>query len=422
MSIHHGYLFIFFTTFLFHSITSNITHTHRYVINRDGAEARFILDDDTDNVRGLYKSNKNHGVGYTIGVYRDNVNLYVEHESPIVRSIPSNYTFYFYNDNNKFYIRNNMCNFLCVDVCGMAFMSPVRYKHYCKFYINSTRTGNVAIFLVNKNGKRRNLKFDAIQNILKIDKTTTDSEEYPFVLKNGPIHHQNECRPIARTVQQILNVNTEECNPLKKNKNKNFSGVGRGGVEVSIKRDDHQYYGMRLIKINDDDNDDDNNIQFLQRNHLFVKHNIIPGVYVLQNAITCEFVCQNSECGVYMSNVNNGQCKVHLMTNRDNSFYVRLHNSNNYNLIYNTTTNMLLFAENDIKSRVKLIPIHKNKDTHRYVCNNLEMMNNRDDDDVGHSTNDCKRFNSNTANVVSLSLFYLFVVLVCLKQVTIKTT
>ena len=387
MNNHHRHLFLFFLSI--HLSTSTTTDTYKYSVDHDGLDVDLIdgvhIHHDADPMRYLYNTNKTYGLGYTIGVYRDNVNLYVEQNSPIVRSIPSNYTFYFYNDNNKFYIRNNMCNFLCVDACGVAFMSPVRYKHYCKFHINSTHTGNFSIFSVNNNGKRRDFKFDSIHNILKMSKTNT--EEYPFVLKNGPVHHLNKCQPIARTVQQTLVVNTDECTPtVKKNKH------GSGGVEVSVKRDDHQYYGMRPMDIDDDS-------QFSQRHHLFVKHIISPGVYVLQNAITCKFVCQNSECGVYMSNVNNGQCKVHVMTNRDNSFYVRFYNDN-YNLMYNTTTNELSYAHSK-RSRVKLVPILKNKDTHRYVCNNLEVSS-RDYDD--ESTKECKKFSRNTANVLSLSI------------------
>lgn len=386
MNNHQLHLFFFFISI--HLSTPTTTDKYKYSVGLDVNLMDGVhIHHDADPMRYLHNTNKTYGLGYTIGVLRDNVNLYAELDSPTVRSIPSNYTFYFYNDNNKFYIRNSMCNFLCVDVCGVAFMSPVRYKHHCKFHINSTHTGNISIFSVNNNGKRRDFKFDSIHNILKMSMTTTDTEEYPFVFKNGPIHHHNRCQPIARTVQQTLVVNTGECTPtLKKNKHNN-------GVEVSVKKDDHQYYTMQTI----DDDDDDS--QFIQRHHLFVKHYISPGVYVLQDAITCKFVCQNSECGVYMSNVNNGQCKIHVMTNRDNSFYVRFYN-NNYNLMYNTTTNELSYAHSK-KSRVKLVPMHRNKDTHRYMCNNLEA-NSREYDD--ESTKECIKLKKNTASALSFSI------------------
>lgn len=386
---HHNLLF--FLNFILSSTvfsTSTTTDIYKYNVDDDGLDVKLMdgvhIHHDANPLRYLITTNKNYGLGFTIGVYRDNVNLYVERNSHVVRSTPSNYTFYFFNDNNKYYIRNVACNFLCVDACGTAFMSPVRYKHHCKFQINSTRAGNFSIFIEN-NGKRRDLNFDSVHNILRINKIDT-VEEYPFVLKYGPVNHSNKCQPIARTVQQILVVNTGECVPtIKKIKQQ------AAGVDVSVKKDDHQYYEMQLMDTTD-------TTQFTPRHNLFVKHIISPGMYVLQNALTCEFLCQNNECGVYMSNTNNAQCKIYVFTNRDSSFFVRFANDN-YNLMYNTSTNKLSYAHSK-RSRVKLVPVTKNKNAHRYVCNNLEASSSSDDG----IKKECKNFRTNAANVLSLSI------------------
>nr|ARX72106.1 fibroblast growth factor 2 [Erinnyis ello granulovirus] len=375
-------LLLNFVIFVCAHTTAAAVDPYKYIVD-DGIDLNLLdgehIYHDAHPMRYLANTNKTSGLGYTIGVRRDKVNLYVQRGSVEVRSIPSNYTFYFYKDNdNKYYIRNNVCRFLCIDMCGVAFVSPVRYKHHCKFYLNATRDGSFSILYVN-NGKRRDFMFDSVNNILRVNKTVTD--EHPFVLKHGPVQDERRCRPIAKSVQQTMVVNEHQCTP----KTTNASLYLRGGVKVAVRKDDHRYYKMQLY---------DGTRLF--ENDMFVTHTTTsPGLYAIQNVNTCEFLCYNDECGVYTATTNNFECKVRMVINRDKTFYVRFY-QNDHNLLYNTTTNELSCAMNK-KSRVKFVLT--NDDVHRYSCNNLNI------DSRQESTKKCKKNNvKNKANSFVLSL------------------
>ncbi|AMF83848.1 fgf-2 [Cnaphalocrocis medinalis granulovirus] len=269
----------------------------------------------------LMSTNKTVGVGYTMGL-NDNINFYTDTSTGFVRSMPvAKHVYYFYRDvnNDKYFIRDENCGFLCVNPCGDVFTSLNRYHHYCKFMITNKNSERFGIF-TSSNGAtitHRLLEFDLFNNILraKIVRNITDSiiHENKIILKNGPQSTPpTKCEPIHLAEHINLDNTNDKCklddtivNVIKKQtKNNNPNSMG-------IKKDSLIYY-----KITIDTKDNNTHTKVFIKNTLEANN-----VYTLRDIDTCMFLCKSQECGVYYSTENSEECKIKILHNKYKSYF-----------------------------------------------------------------------------------------------------
>ncbi|AAM70314.1 fibroblast growth factor 2 [Phthorimaea operculella granulovirus] len=294
----------------------------------------------------LMRTNKTFGVGYTVG-YDRNINLYSEPNTFNVRSTPANYTFYFYRDNDKYYIRDEECSFLCANPCGVVFMSKVRLQHYCKFYVEKHGHNVYSIFATN-NGPtgviHKTLDFERNKNMVfaQVTNNVTRQDGAMFHLKHGPRLRKVSCPAIMRVPQRNLAAEGRMCHidpSIILNKN----SLPTTESDVYVRKDHIKYYRMRT------------GVQ----NRVFTKSLSSNNAYVLRDSKTCQYLCQSNMCGVYMSDYDvEGECNFVFDSTSRSSFYIRLP-TDNYYLSYNDTTGVMNFSHT-INSRVEFYEVLEN--------------------------------------------------------------
>ncbi|QOD40074.1 fgf-2 [Matsumuraeses phaseoli granulovirus] len=345
----------------------------------------------------LQMTNKTFGLGYTVGVDH-NLNLYTERYSNYIRSTPSNYTYYFFKDRNKYYIRDERCNFVCVNPCGTVFTSAIRYQHYCKFVID--KFDNKYSIFASSTGQattHRILNFNKTLNMLtaNVVYNTNDTvhNKAPFTLKHGPRPQMNKCVSLLKVPQKNLDMKDQERCQL--DIDVSAAAIINPNIDMYVKQDNKKFYKLKMGNsyINGDG-------ALTGENVIFQKNYVEPNVYIFRNVDTCKYLCQSSECGVYMAEENSKECniKVEQSLLRD-SFYIKFM-YNNYYLSYNNTDDSMTFSHNT-KSRIEFVEtVYDNK----VSCNPVEINNEP-------STKKCGDNNS-SANTLTINLPHLFLFLV----------
>nr|QGY99851.1 FGF [Cydia pomonella granulovirus] len=304
--------------------------THDYTVRLTGGthlSEDTILHDSVSPATYLKRSNKTHGFGYVIGLDDDhhNTNLQSSTDSPDIRSTTANFTYYFYLDNNnKYYIRDNRCNFVCVNQCGTVFTSEVRLRHHCKFNL-VWRGSACGIYTVNKEGVvSKILQFDMEQNLLTALINTSvpvDGLPTPFTLKHGPKLMGNRCEALNKVSQRTLNTSKNKCV---------VDSILKEDVEDVVT--DKRFYKLRMGNAFIDGDD-----------LIFHKTELDqPNVYTFRNVHTCKFLCESSECGVFMSDRNGSECRVRVERS-GSSYHIRFV-GNNYYLSYNNSDSSMAFS------------------------------------------------------------------------------
>ncbi|ABC61236.1 FGF-2 [Choristoneura occidentalis granulovirus] len=353
--------------------------SYKYVID-NGVTINLLnktIISDVSPYTYLSTTNKNDGIGFTIGVNND-TNLYSELSTYTVKSTTANYTYYFYKDKNKFYIRDSNCNFLCVNSCGSVFLSHIRYRHFCKFNIKKIHN-KYSIYAGNHTN--RVLEFKKDDNLLKakiVSNTNNFVDENTlFILKNEPKPNPTKCVQISKTEQKLL-AKDQRCqlNTILNNT------VSLSNIDVFVKKDNKKYYKL-LMKSSEYDK-------------VFIKHFYINNVYVLQDVNTCKYLCQNEKCGVYMSNENTEECKIKIDQGKSDLF-IRFNHSNYY-LTYNSMNDSMTFSNNK-KTFIKFVETDTPHVTKH--CQNYEPINKKQFQKCPVSNNG----NSFMINLPSLLIF-----------------
>lgn len=305
---------------------------------------------DTTPAGYLARSNKNEGVGYSI-VF-DNIRLHPDPESNSIRSTTANYTFYFYRDGPKFYIRDRKCNFVCMNPCGTVYTSPVRLQHQCKFAVGLGAGGLFKIYAVSRgvNTTYRGFEFVREDNILRgrIRLASEADVSASFRLEGQP-RHERSCKRIASVPQKNLDVRREgEGDDVNRCSMIDTAAVfSNPNADVVVREETKRYYALRM-----DRGYLDGNGALSARKSVFVKHYVSPNVYVFRNAETCKFLCLSRECGLFASGGYTAECQIRVEQSllRDTLFVRFL--KTNYYLSYNEKTGRVDYAEN-AKSRVE---------------------------------------------------------------------
>ncbi|AAQ21708.1 fgf [Cryptophlebia leucotreta granulovirus] len=341
----------------------------------------------------LKLTNKTYGLGYVIGL-NDHINLHSEPKSIDVRSTTANFTFFFYLDNNnKYYIRDENCNFLCLNHCGKVFTSPVRLRHHCKFNL-LWKENRLGIYMVNKNGDpSKILKFDREQNLLTALVNNTlnvDMLPTPFRVKYGPQEVGVRCTSLSKIPQKTLDTSKNKCvtdTILEYNYDPSTNN------DMFVKKDDKKFYKLRLGDsfINGDGSLNGPNV-------IFHKNIIEPNVYLFRNVHNCKFLCQNTKCGMFMSDENTSDCKIRVEQSllRD-YFYIKFINSNYY-LSYNTSENSMSFSHST-KSNIVFEETSYNE---KLTCSNILSS-------VDKVSDKCN--SNNLGNILTVNLPNMFLVL-----------
>lgn len=311
---------------------------------------KYRVTDETTVFSRLIASTKLNGVGFNVAVKNTDqyTNLHVTNDN-VVRVTTANYTFYFHHDGNKYYIRDSSCNFLCANPCGVVFTSPIRLQHYCRFNIKLMNTGLFKIYLdTYSNGsiKYKSLDFVVADNKLR---ALTNLRNYTdvkaaFKIHGTPIYHTSCPRLSIADSKNLDALSVEDMSKKCAIPELNDNDV-LPNYDVHMKQDRRQYY---QIKIGGEYIDGEGGVA--QNSKVFQKHFINPNVYAFRNTKTCKFICQNSKCGVYMSNVYSNDCKLRVEQSllRD-SFFVKFV-QNNYYLSY--TNNNVTYSANP-KSKIE---------------------------------------------------------------------
>lgn len=364
-----------------------------FTYSLEGGE--FIIVNDandslhTDPLKYLETTNKTFGLGYTIN-YDNNVNLFSDDTSINVKSTTSNFTYFFYLVKNKYYIRDDKCNFICINPCGKVFTSPMRLQHFCKFIIKKIKN-KYSIYTSSTgvtNTTYRVLKFDVNRNVLKgkIVSHTNDSvtEKALFKLTNGPVPYKGSCIPVTKVQQKNLDTSDDRCNVDKSiTDNKKTKPVSI--TDVYIKKDNLKFYKIRFSdsKYSSD---------------VYIKNVINNNVFVIRNVKSCKYLCQNIKCGVYESYENSLDCLINVHQKTSNApFYVRFV-SNNYYLSYNETTDSMAFSHNT-KGILEFVDTDYSD---KMVCEKFEINTGRPPSEKCHPSN---LSNSLTINLPQLFLF-----------------
>ncbi|AER41544.1 fibroblast growth factor 2 [Epinotia aporema granulovirus] len=295
---------------------------------------KYRTTNDMSILSYLLESTKLKGVGFNIAVKNTDqyTNLHVTNDN-VVRVTTADYTFYFYRDGNKYYIRDASCKFLCANPCGVVFTSSIRLQHYCRFNIKMITTGLFKIYLDSRNNdvvKYKSLDFVVADNKLR---ALTNLHNYDDVKASFRIHgtpiYDASCPRLSTVDSKNLDALSSEDMSKKcaiPDQNDNSVLVN---YDVHIKQDRRQYY---QIKIGEEYIDGEGGV--VESSKVFQKHFIKPNVYAFRNINTCKFICQNANCGVYMSSVYSNDCKLRVEQSllRD-SFFVKFI-QNNYYLSY----------------------------------------------------------------------------------------
>ncbi|AEB00395.1 fgf-2 [Clostera anachoreta granulovirus] len=283
-----------------------------------------LIHDSKSPIHYLKISNKTLGVGFNVGVLNGTVNLYTDTVSRYVRSTPSNSTYYFFKDGDKYYIRDADCNFVCANPCGVVYVSRERVQHQCKFAVNR-RVDHYSIYAYNTNGASvtyRMLWFDVKQNVLRAraltDNETINRVDAPFLLRGDPTWYTGRCVPIKRTHQKVLRSNQNMC--MIDVDGDVGSMINSTNVDLYVKKDNRRLFSLRIAH--------DNTTLY---DGAFSKTVISPNVYVLRNEDTCRYLCYSVECGVFMGQENSAECTVRIERSVENAFfYLKFVNNNNY--------------------------------------------------------------------------------------------
>ncbi|ACZ63591.1 FGF-2 [Pieris rapae granulovirus Wuhan] len=369
------------------------TNPYEYTVDNKNYTVHLMdgttLNNTLSPMEYLLQTNKTYGLGFSVGLDRNNINLYSDPSSFSVRSTPANFTYYFFRDKSKYFIRDHQCNFLCVNPCGESFMSPIRFQHYCKFNIIKNLNNKYSVYASSKSVSitHRILEFDNVENKLRARIVKNANESMmetipPFQLKNGPILYRGKCVPINKVEQKNLDTTEERCKL-----NDIVKSTAPTNVDVYVKKDNVKFYKLRL--------ENDQNTAF-ENGDVFVKNVLQPNVYSLRNVKTCKYVCQNYDCGVYMSDENSNECKIRVEQNEDrNSFFIRfLHN--NYYLSYNASVDTMSFSHNT-KTRIEFVEAEYKK---KLNCKKFEFNANKS------PTNKCTKSLGSTLSINLPHLFF----------------
>jgi hypothetical protein len=285
-----------------------------------------------DPIKHINLTNKTVGVGYqllnngTAHLYY-NTNQGYSAVKAVVEYVP--HTFFFYKDDFKVYIRDDRCRFLCINMCGQVFLSPVRFRNVCRFVLHQTAATSVKIYgetqLANKT-----LKFAADKNLLTSQSGTqwndTNDASTNFNLIVPPLveeRYQKSCLKIKETVR--LNLDASPANRCKlpdlrqiKEPRQRTSHIGDKTQTIyNLQLNEEVYVSETGVSAD--------------RNTYFFKYYVGTNQIILANAANCKFLCQN-KCGrVYFTTTFNPDCTTKMHFSRgSNKKYLRFENSKLY--------------------------------------------------------------------------------------------
>ncbi|QBQ01661.1 fgf-2 [Hyphantria cunea granulovirus] len=285
-------------------------------------------------VKHIDMSNKTVGAGYqilnngTTHLYY-NINQGYSAVKAVVKYVP--HTFFFYKDGVKVYIRDDKCRFLCVNICGQVFLSPVRFRNVCRFVLHPTAENSIKIYTVIGDAAQpvyKTLEFAADKNLLttQVGQINETSASTDFNLNVPPLveeRHQNNCLKIQETVR--LNLDASPTNWCKLPDLQQIKGPRQKVAHIGDKTQT-----IYNIQLNEETFVSETGVG-ADRSTYFFKYNVGANQLVFANSANCKFMCQNKCGSVYFTHTFNADCIARLHYGRGlNKKYVRFDNSNLY--------------------------------------------------------------------------------------------
>lgn len=335
------------------------------------------------------------GKGYTL-LYNGDTPLYpqsLSQNAPVVSiSKYQNHTFYFYFDKkvNKYYIRDDTCRFMCLNPCGVAYMSDVLVKHHCKFRVDSGGGGDAMyrIYVPNsarseKNSYYRYIFFNTTSNVVQGKTNVKDISSVPYELKvTSTKTDQMKCTKIAKIAPINLDlVNSSRCE-LPKITKVTAADITR---EIKVYSSNRFFYHLKVIDgyINGAGTLD----TILGDVTRFHKEQLLDQTYVFRNTDNCKYLCM-SVCGkVYMSLSYKTDCLVNVLaTTMANSVYFQFDRNKNYLTVdeYGSLTNS---TTRTYRSQVQMAMTENHVlDAYDRKCN---MINTNIDDEDEEEDENC---------------------------------
>lgn len=263
------------------------------------------------------KSSLVFGEGYEIVFNRDTP-VYPKNldQNSMIKSISKyeNHTFYLYHDrkSEKFYVRDESCRFLCLNPCGVAYMSNVIVKHYCKFKIEE-KSGLYRLYIPSsgaslKKVTYRYLSFDVSRNVVNgvLNLHNPDLVPYEVKMENKKTN-QTGCTKIGKMV--ALNFDAKESSRCSLPK---VSEMTPAEITKDIQVVSSVRYFYHL-KLPDGYVTSSASLNPMMGDYSrFHKEMVNTNAYVFRNTDTCDYLCMN-KCGVvYMSLIYNTDCKLRI--------------------------------------------------------------------------------------------------------------
>ncbi|ABY47836.1 fibroblast growth factor-2 [Helicoverpa armigera granulovirus] len=333
------------------------------------------------------------GKGHTI-LYNDDTPLYprsLSQNAPVLSiSKYENHTFYFYLDHkvNKYYVRDDTCRFLCLNPCGVAYMTNVLVKHHCKFRIES-KADMHRIYVPNsarsdKNSYYRYIMFNAKSNVVQGKTNVKDIDTIPYEFRIvSTKSEQKNCTKIAKMAAINLDaVSSSRCE-LPKVSEVTADDVTR---EIKVYSSNKYFYHLRLV---------DGYVTssgaldvIMGDNTRFHKEQLLNETNVFRNTDNCKYLCMDV-CGkVYMSLSYKTDCLVNVIgTTLTSSVYFQFVRHNNY-LTVNSDGSLSNSTTRTYRGQVKLdMTENLVLDAYDKKCNMINT--NIDDEDEDEDDKDC---------------------------------
>ncbi|AOW41479.1 fgf-lp [Trichoplusia ni granulovirus LBIV-12] len=277
------------------------------------------------------------GMGYTL-LYKGDTPLYPRSLSQNAQVVSiskyENHTFYFYFDSkvNKHYVRDDTCRFLCLNPCGVAYMSNVLVKHHCKFRIDNNADAMHRIYVPNsahseKNSNYRYVIFNDTLNVVQGKTNVKDLSTIPYDFKiTSTKTNQTECTKIAKIAAINLDsIRGSRCE-LPKITEVTAAEVTR---EIKVYSSNRFFYHLKLVNSYVTSA---GTLDLVMGDHTrFHKEQLLNETYVFRNTDNCKYLCM-SVCGkVYMSLSYKTDCLVNVLpTTVANSVYFQFDRKKNY--------------------------------------------------------------------------------------------
>ncbi|AJK91781.1 fgf-2 [Spodoptera frugiperda granulovirus] len=284
----------------------------------------------------LPNSSITFGPGYTL-VYNRDTPVYPrssEQNAQIVSTSKyENHTWYFYHEpkSNKYFVRDETCRFMCLNPCGLAFMSNVLVKHYCKFRIEKY-TDMYRLYIPSSNSSTkttnyRHLVFDSKFNIVRgeLNVHPLTSVPYSFIMERT-LTNQSGCTKIGKLV--AINLDAHESTRCTLPKVREMAPVDVT-KEIQVVTNNRYFYHLKLNGGYVTSNAGLNGM--MGDYSRFHKEMINTNTYVFRSTDNCNYLCMN-KCGVvYMSLKYNTDCKIRVVpTTAANNVYLRFERHHYY--------------------------------------------------------------------------------------------